>query len=98
MADIFLASRGRDAILRELKPRTAQDDEFMWVDLNSDDGASVLKRVYGCHPLIIEHVENGIDRPRVSTYDKWNYIAFSAVAAEGCEERLNLIPYCVWRE
>ena len=64
----------------------------MWVDLHScaDGAASVLASVYDCHPLIVDHVEKGIDRPRVSTYEKWDHVVFSAVGAEG-EERLNLI-------
>ena len=93
MADIFLVQEGQDQVLRESKPRVAVDKEFMWVDLHScEDGAvSVLRSVYECHPLILNQVENGTDRPRVSTYDKWNHIVFSAVCADNREEQLNLI-------
>lgn len=93
MPHVFTASTTRSQVTNSSGAPLPTGNETLWVDINDteEDAYAILRDVYQCHPLILDHIQNGVDRPRVSTYESWNHLVFSAVTVPSAEQPLDFL-------
>lgn len=92
--EIYAARPGEQEIRQETTPRRPEPGELLWVNMTNPDAEEVrevLGHIYECHPLIVEHVQRKLNRPRVTLYENHTYIALSALVRKGRPNRTEII-------
>ena len=85
VGDQEVADASDDAIAERLR-----GDGFFWLDLHEPDQAdfTLMRRVFGFHPLAVEDAENFGQRAKVEEYDDVVFLVAFGAAPLGDEDRL----------
>lgn len=84
MIETYIAESGQAEIRRSDEPGRPQPGQNVWVDVvagSPKEAISFLKKSCACPPFILEHVGQKLHRPRISNYEPFHHIAFSALQA-----------------
>ena len=70
--------------VEETQAALAKSGAVLWVDFSarSDTATSILREVFGVHPLAIEDVYKDEHRPKVEDYDQYLYLIVQALAGK----------------
>lgn len=81
MIDSFIAHQGSQ-VTRLPAPDRPGPGENIWIDVtagSAKEAVALLRQLFSCPPFILEHVSQGLHRPRISNYEPFHHIAFSAL-------------------
>jgi magnesium transporter len=74
-----------DASLKELSEVAAKEHTTLWIDV-VDPAPEEIQRIgqeFAFHPLALEDVERGGQRPKLDQYDSYQFIVFYGLTTEG---------------
>lgn len=74
-----------DVPLAELRALLADPSGLLWLDVEGpdEDALAVLERLFGFHPLALEDVRTGDQRPKVDRYgDRYEFVVLYGVTLE----------------
>jgi magnesium transporter len=73
---MFLTDGTTAAVSRESVTQAVHDDRLSWLDLHDSgpETASVLREVFGFHPLAVEDALEFDQRPKIEAYDDFTFL------------------------
>jgi magnesium transporter len=71
----------RDVPIEEIEEHLRTEDSIVWVDLHDPgpEELSILLEVFGFHPLAVEDVATGRQRPKIDEYKGYRFVVTYAV-------------------
>ncbi|MDF3042756.1 MAG: magnesium and cobalt transport protein CorA, partial [Thermomicrobiales bacterium] len=70
--------------LDDLRQIITQKQTTVWVDVVEPTAEEIahVGELFGFHPLALEDVERGEQRPKIDEYDEYHYIAFYGLTVD----------------
>lgn len=101
MIDTYSALHDTAKLEKVAEPRLPLANENIWIDITAGspkDAVSVLKKLFNCPPFILEHLTQKLHRPRISNYEPFHHVAFSALLSAPTSKATTEILHIVFTD
>ena len=101
MIDTYSALHGQATVQKAAEPRLPAATENIWIDITAGspkDAVNILKKLFNCPPFILEHITQKLHRPRISNYEPFHHIAFSALQSAPTSKATTEILHIVFTD